>query len=580
MLNRVRKWIAKLMGRFWSKPAPSTRPGDIVLEPPAPSPVVVTYHSDSVSPTYNEASGRVTYHSTKAYSAPRDKVGPPEPKDILGHDLNRSERRKYERLRRKHDKFVTPKGTPPEVHHRDPKDDDGLSQSSPSPPELPELEAAPVPIPENVIDADAGGKPVEGGTWARLSDDEDGNWLILHPHTDDEGNDKAEMVLYEEGEFQGRFTFRDTILDQLDRYWVYLERMKRHDWDAFVFYRQVGALLKPYSATADYWKTNEQRQWSNTHFRMQLKDCKTQLPPWFMQTLPGFGCVAHGVSPFAEKIEMMPGINGNASIYTPKFMYFTRFERPLKDVQIMSNGHYYKLTTWWDRPQDPDAKRRGKYGTPQDTALFVRNDGKVFALKTYSRHWHQKNGKWHKDYWREWSIDPTLQDWAKQHGLSAQHYLVHLFVDMIDQYSSLGESMVQVSVSRGEDRAIFMVEEKRLPYFFSDRDYVLTPGGQRERIFHLVKPHQRSDGAFVKMHFRGSQRFTWAGYDVHITVPGKDHTPLWEFNIPQTELKKNEKGIGEKEFGRLVADHLETGTYKEWDKSYEERHGHKRDPLR
>jgi hypothetical protein len=33
------------------------------------------------------------------------------------------------------------------------------------------------------------------------------------------------------------------------------------------------------------------------------------------------------------------------------------------------------------------------------------------------------------------------------------------------------------------------------------------------------------------MHFRGVRRFTWAGYKVKITVPGKDHPMLEEVDI-------------------------------------------------
>jgi hypothetical protein len=70
-----------------------------------------------------------------------------------------------------------------------------------------------------------------------------------------------------------------------------------------------------------------------------------------------------------------------------------------------------------------------------------------------------------------------------------------------------------------------------MPYFFKDRDYDLTKLGSRKRIFHLVKEHTRRDGAVVKQHYRGQRQFSWAGYDVKITVPGEDHFRIENMSV-------------------------------------------------
>ena len=72
-----------------------------------------------------------------------------------------------------------------------------------------------------------------------------------------------EEVLVEESELYGEFNFRDTILGQLDRYWVYLERMRKHDPDSYGFYKQLGATLVPHAMHGCY--QDEERDLSQVH---------------------------------------------------------------------------------------------------------------------------------------------------------------------------------------------------------------------------------------------------------------------------------------------------------------------------
>jgi hypothetical protein len=73
----------------------------------------------------------------------------------------------------------------------------------------------------------------------------------------------------------------------------------------------------------------------------------------------------------------------------------------------------------------------------------------------------------------------------------------------------------------------------------------------RQRALHLVRPHVRSDGVAVKAHFRGARKFTWAGYEVLVTIHGLDHMPLPEWNpgyADQHWLGK-ERNINEEQIG-------------------------------
>ena len=54
----------------------------------------------------------------------------------------------------------------------------------------------------------------------------------------------------------------------------------------------------------------------------------------------------------------------------------------------------------------------------------------------------------------------------------------------------------------------------------------------------MVRGHERNTKngvSFVKFHFRGERHFTWAGYKVDITVPGKDHFMLPEINVGSSD---------------------------------------------
>jgi hypothetical protein len=463
----------------------------------------------------------------------------PDPEKIAEEidkaQMNRALRKKYEKLRKKHDKFVQPSGDQP-LH---------LGTRKPAP-TVPTSKAQP----PDLSNADSG-------------------MLIIDRHH--EGGDK---VLYEEREFFGSFNFRDTILEQLDRYFVYLYRMRRNDPDAYNFYRQVGGALLPYSSFGrffeDYDNVKEMAKALDLHVkrRQLLKD----VPPWFKEMRPAFGCVALGTDKHSEEHELKlteiskklnPKKGG--SLWTPKFMYYTKYQDPPPDLQLCTGGDTYKLTIWWDRPQDPTYKR--KWGTPQDFGMWVSDDGSVVKpLRQLAFH----DG----GYWREWRLPYAMKEWAKQHDINATEYMRHLFIYAIQECEKLGHNMIHVHVTNSKGlTCTFGVDEHRMGYFFKDRDIKLNQYGHRGHVFHWVRPHMRSNGVLVKGYFAGENEFTWAGYKVLITVPGKDHLMLDEINIGATDkdkLKPGETSLGQSEFGKNIADHIRSGDINDIVKGTEE----------
>lgn len=449
------------------------------------------------------------------------------PKNIFMRQGKHPNRDHFERERLKFDKWVEPKGPKPVSREKGPAK-----------------------------------KPVAKPVSAEIvhEEDEDG-YIIVDVHH----SDRTTKVLYEENEIFGAFNFRDTIIDQLPRYYFYLDRMKKHDNESYQFYRQVGGMLLPYMAVPDIWRDQDGD-----------KDYLKPPPPlnsYFNARRPAFGCIAYGASPEAEKIERELDEKEKVpkkwlGIMIPRFVYFCKYKpkgMPPELQPITREGDIYKMTVWFDKDTDRGT-RKNKYGEPNDFGVFVSKAGEVVVLKTISTKWVTIHGKnWYKNGSfkipkREWSIPNQYEEWAKHHGVNAQLFLSKLFIDMVDKCEDAAFSMARISVEKDKQYAMFGVDIHRLPYFFKDRDYQLTGSGTRKPILHLVRAHEHG-GKIVRFHFRGARQFTWADYNVSITIPGKDH-PFWEGfaegSLDDRVANKMEKKklVDMPEFGEIIRDSM------------------------
>jgi hypothetical protein len=422
--------------------------------------------------------------------------------------INRALRRRLERARKRHDKFVEPQGPEPEHHER----------LKPSPKQKVET------VLTDVID-DPNDRIIAG------------EWC--------EGDGKGN-VLYEEAEFWGEFNFRDTILDQLDRYWIYLERMKKHDPDAYGFYRELGATLLPYQASGSF--TNKPGDWTK-YTKEEADEYRkhVNLPPHFKQHWPAFGCCAIATNPRDEEKEMTKNAKG-FRVMVPKFSYFVKSKNVPWTVQPVVGGRVYLFTVWWDRPQDTHWRRR--WGIPQTFPIHINSEGKLRVLKTRVR----SNGE--IGPWWDWRIPHEYEEWSSQHGLDAQTHLTRLFCDLARHVEYAAYSMLRVEVQNKDHlTAVFGISPRRTAYFFQDRDVVLTQNGAKRRIFHMVRPFIDKRGVAHPAQFRGMRNFTWAGYDVRISVPGRDHFMPLEFNVATTldpTKRPGDKWVTEAETARIL----------------------------
>jgi hypothetical protein len=452
--------------------------------------------------------------------APEPVAAAPDPA-IVEISRNRHERRALERARRRHDKFVTPLNKPAPVERT----------RQPRPPRIKKVEV----ITEDI----------------KVVDDAE---LDLH---DTHHENRNELVMYKEAEMYGEFNFRDTILQQLERYFVYIERMKKRDPEGYGFYREVGANILPYASTGSWHRGRD-----------APKKDKPVLPPvqlssWFNQTRPAFGCYIYGADPETEKFEQ--GYDDKKHrMWVPKMMYFKKYKNPPALMQPMSGGDIYSMTVYWDRPD----LKKNKHGVPQEFGIFVSTDGKqVIALRQlcHDRKYIQPKRRLGSfsipDH--HWRIPTDFEQWARDNGEDAPSFLTNMFLEAVQHVEGTQLSMARVTATNDAGvAAIFSVNIHRSSYFFADRDYSLVGDGKRKRIFHFVRPHVRADGSTVKAHFRGEREFTWAGYRVNIHVPGRDHLIIDDFDagvVDEEWQEKDKKYIDMAEMGRRLRGYVEGG---------------------
>jgi len=503
------------------------------------SPTVLSPHTVSRSSLeLDERFGYVepqpaTASEEESTAEPTKDEGQPTPHFTGSRKQRRAEEAYYRKLlkaRMKFDQWVEPKGKP-ETPKRDP-----VPRKKREKP-LPPIEIEMIEVEEDVDD-----------THLLIADNYD-------------GEETNPVVLYEETELYGQFSFRDTILPQLNRYYFYLKRMKKHDPSAFGHYKQYGMQLLPYLSTDMAGKLNRTAGGTKlTPKQVEKYRREIELAPMFNLKRPTFGCIAFGCNPKVEAYE-----KGNKWII-PRFIYYMKYEPkkyPPEIERMPGEGDVYRVTVWWDRCDN----KRLRWGVPTEFPIWISRDGKTIrVLRTCKTIWKTIHAKRSLEEFdipdRNWRMPNDYGDWAAQHGLDPQTHLSHIFTDAVRDVEHAQFGDVRVEVKNDEDMvAVFNIDARRMAYFFKDRDYDpnhMTKTGQRQRIFHVVAAYTKKNGTHMKIQYRGLRRFTWAGYRVFVSVPGLDHYMPDDFGVGTIDKYYEEEGhkyITEPELAtRLVED--------------------------
>jgi hypothetical protein len=308
----------------------------------------------------------------------------------------------------------------------------------------------------------------------------------------------------------GYFTFKKSILDDLASYFTYIRRLRKQSRSAYAMLMQFGAKLVPPDYTPDY----------------------SELPAWWrVNEWPAFGAFAMPKQPDLDAELVKKGwTNFRLSVFekTKQAPWFCQ--------RLNDPGEVYHVMRYYDDVKRPD-------GCGYIFYVHVNSvDGKVTLLKELknkSVEIPSKNGKassWYNK--RDWFYNDDLVNYVKDYPgeyRNAQELAAGIFISMVNLFTDTFTD-IQVKVSKDDLSAAFSIATKRTAYFFKDRDIILNDKGNRKRIFHVVRPHQRQSGKLVKMHFRGMREFNWNGYGVKIFVPGLHEHSLYEFPLASEEF--------------------------------------------
>ena len=219
----------------------------------------------------------------------------------------------------------------------------------------------------------------------------------------------------------------------------------------------------------------------------------------------------------------------------PIICFFNKIKRPF-NVQP-SNDTIYEFGIVYDTQHlsgFPPAILEKVY-------MSVNEEGALKALKTCRPTWMRVGGASFSRM--SWKYPDLLERYAKDWGDTDIEGVASWWFNIITHLAMSSESGLTVRVKKKKSVISFAIDMERTPYFFSDREKVVTSKGQTKKIFHIVRGHMRkmSDGAekHIKSHFRGLRKFVWNEYDVSISLTGKHHSSIFSFT-GEIELAANE----------------------------------------
>lgn len=303
--------------------------------------------------------------------------------------------------------------------------------------------------------------------------------------------------------------FRGAVLDQMERYIAIMKRA-RHAMPGGIgaFHSKYGAYLLP--------------------GRLDDRFGIEPLDPFFLETRPSMGMVM-----YTDRATQ--AVDHLKRTWVPAALYFQKYATGKAPVEVQPvNGEVYTCGIYWDK-----LNGSRKFGTPTEFAVSIDGSGIriLRMLVNVKQHINVRRGAYRGTqtvHHRRWGLPEFFTDWARQNHIdtSADDYLRAWFIEAANHYvrSAMG-SPIRVRVSKDGVAALLAVDMLNTPDFFRDRDITVTSGGARRRVFHAVRTHVRRNGTPVRMHFRGERRFTWNGFNVEISVPGRDHIELADFSL-------------------------------------------------
>lgn len=166
------------------------------------------------------------------------------------------------------------------------------------------------------------------------------------------------------------------------------------------------------------------------------------------------------------------------------------------------------------------------------------------------------NGKTTYYTTKRWSPPNFLQDDTKNiKDLENAH--LNLFRAMHEWWSGRDQRW-NVVVKKNGERVTFGINDKDTPYYFKNREKVVSEDGVTKRIVHYVKEHNRvrnGKETTIKEHIRGLREFNWSGYQCSVISPRLEIKTSASFSTPgEEEHDPGDKVVYLSKVGKMLAD--------------------------
>jgi hypothetical protein len=295
----------------------------------------------------------------------------------------------------------------------------------------------------------------------------------------------------------GVWYYFSDLLDQLDDYFAYMPKFRAREREAYIWYGRLGA---PIVSAQHRFEDKLPPSWKDTSKR------------------PAWGFVHY-------KPKELDG-----KWCTHRFAFFQKLNNPM-GVQL-TNFDTYRMGMFYGQI---------KSGHTQMAEIYVAvdNDGEIHLLNNLVTRYKGKNRDIPVRCWEKPKVlNSILKDNGRKPSDSEREAAAReVFLDIAVSSASSQKGM-QVRVTKGPVTALFAIDAERTPYFFKDRDKVVTEGGRAKKIIHQVRVHERKlksgRTTFVRSHFRGIRRFNWHGYGVVVSMPGWHHPYYDDFPLAGT----------------------------------------------
>ena len=314
-------------------------------------------------------------------------------------------------------------------------------------------------------------------------------------------------------EDSGQWYFKRDILDRLEHYLALASRLRKRAPEAYALYAKLGAAVLPSASPGLF-----------------MGDVEDLHPRWRGKApTPAFGATVF--------LDDEPNEETMLTIRTVFFFKLAKVPPTIEphDGPVYEVGIFYHTRA---------AAKKRRIDSLASNFYCTVKDGVVTPLRivvqTYQKISHRdKIGGASTISHTKWSYG-FIEWFAKEFDKDMNHCAQMLF-----HYAAWGyecaSSALRISASRGGVTAFFGIDLLRTPYFFRDRDVTtLTASGTRKKIFHIVRTFRRSNGSYVKSHFRGERSFVWNGFDVKISMPGHHIPDLLSFDLGATQLDDDE----------------------------------------